>query len=33
VEVVAPILREAVASVLAGVPPEVAAQAAVIRLK
>ena len=33
VEVVAPILREAVASVLAGVPPEVAAQAAVDRLK
>ena len=33
VNLIAPILREAVASVLAGVPPEVAAQAAVIRLK
>ena len=33
VNLIAPILREAVASVLAGVPPEVAAQAAVERLK
>jgi ABC-type glycerol-3-phosphate transport system substrate-binding protein len=33
VSLIAPILREAVASVLAGVPPEVAAQAAVERLK
>ena len=33
VEVIAPLLRDAVASVLAGVPPEVAAHTAVARLK